>query len=387
MPASKLRIALFSGNYNCVRDGANQALNRLVGYAVRLGADVRVYAATNDSPAFPPEGQLISVNSLPIPGRSEYRVAMGIPAAVRRDIAAFNPNIFHVAAPDILGHRAISLARATKTALVASMHTRFETYPAYYGMGIFEGSLRAILRRFYSRCDLVLAPSEPVKDMMAADGMGRRFSIWSRGVDTNIFNPAQRDLAWRRSLGIADDELVIGYLGRLVLEKGIDDFSAAVRRLKADGTVHRVMVIGDGPARPTFENLLPGAVFVGFKSGQDLGRAVASIDVLLNPSTTEAFGNVMLEAQACGTPVVAARALGGLSLVKDGHSGFLIEPGNIAGYAQAITGYARDNSLFENHRRAALKQSEGFDWDRVNQSVIDTYLGLVKRNSCEAECL
>ncbi len=380
MSASKLRVALFSGNYNCVRDGANQALNRLVEYAGRCGADVRVYSATNDRPAFPPAGTLISIRSMPIPGRSEYRVALGIPAAIRREIAAFNPNLIHVAAPDILGHRAISLARATKTALVASMHTRFETYPAYYGMGFFEGPLRWILRRFYNRCDLVLAPSEPVKEMMSADNMGRTFGIWSRGVDTQIFNPKQRDLAWRRALGIADDELVIGYLGRLVLEKGIDDFAATVRKLREAGIVHRVMVIGDGPARPTFETLLPEAVFVGFQSGNELGRAVASIDVLLNPSTTEAFGNVMLEAQACGTPVVAARALGGLSLVKDGASGFLIEPGNIAEYARAIAHYAGNKPLFESHRLAATRQSEGFDWDRINQNVLDMYIALVRQN-------
>ncbi len=380
MPASKLRVALFSGNYNCVRDGANQALNRLVEYAGRIGADVRVYSATSDLPAFAPEGNLISVKSVPIPGRSEYRVAMGIPAAIRRDIAAFNPNIIHVAAPDILGHRAISLARATRTALVASMHTRFETYPAYYGVGFFEGPLRWILRRFYNRCDLVLAPSEPVKEMMRADGMGRRFGIWSRGVDTQIFNPQQRDLAWRHTLGVADDELVIGYLGRLVLEKGIDDFAATMRKLRDAGIAHRVMVIGDGPARSTFETLLPGAVFIGFQSGQSLGRAVASIDVLLNPSTTEAFGNVMLEAQASGTPVVAARALGGLSLVNDGVSGYLIEPGNIEGYARAITQYAKDRRLFESHCRAALKQSQGYDWDTINQEVIDAYVELVGQN-------
>src|SRR5215207_6636598 len=89
-----LRIALFSGNYNYVRDGANQSLNRLVGFLLRQGAQVRVYSPTVEHPAFAPTGDLVSVPSVPIPGRSEYRLAYSLSASVRRDIAEFNPNIF-----------------------------------------------------------------------------------------------------------------------------------------------------------------------------------------------------------------------------------------------------------------------------------------------------
>src|SRR3954469_10819570 len=79
-----LRIALFSGNYNCVRDGANRALNRLVAHLIRRGAAVRVYSPTNANPAFPPAGDLVSVPSFGIPGRAEYRVALGLPRSIRR---------------------------------------------------------------------------------------------------------------------------------------------------------------------------------------------------------------------------------------------------------------------------------------------------------------
>src|SRR5688572_14270541 len=105
-----LRVALFSGNYNYVRDGANQALNRLVGYLLRQGVKVRVYAPTVKEPAFPPTGDLVSIPAIPIPGRAEYRLPIAIPAAVKRDLAEFDPNIVHVASPDIVAHRAISWA-------------------------------------------------------------------------------------------------------------------------------------------------------------------------------------------------------------------------------------------------------------------------------------
>src|SRR3954463_5706296 len=94
--AAGLRVALFSGNYNCVRDGANRALNRLVAHLIARGAAVRVYSPTAPVPAFLPAGDLVSVPSVGIPSRSEYRVALGLPASIRRDIAAFAPTHFHV---------------------------------------------------------------------------------------------------------------------------------------------------------------------------------------------------------------------------------------------------------------------------------------------------
>ena len=159
MQTSDLRIALFSGNYNYVRDGANQALNRLVEYLLRQGASVRVYAPTVDEPAFEPQGDLVSVPSVPIPGRSEFRFPLGLPKSVRDDIAKFDPNIIHVASPDVSSHRAVSWARDRGVPILASVHTRFETYPRYYGLGFTEPWLEAILRRFYHRCDFIVSAS------------------------------------------------------------------------------------------------------------------------------------------------------------------------------------------------------------------------------------
>ena len=131
MQPSDLRIALFSGNYNYVRDGANQALNRLVGYLLRQGAQVRIYAPMVEEPAFEPTGEMVGVPSVPIPLRSEYRMPVALPAAVRRDLAKFDPNVVHIASPDVVAHRAVTWARRRNIPAVASSHTRFETYIAY----------------------------------------------------------------------------------------------------------------------------------------------------------------------------------------------------------------------------------------------------------------
>src|SRR6185503_308240 len=137
-----LRIALFSGNYNCVRDGANRALNRLVAHLLDRGAAVRVYSPTVRAPAFAPAGDLVSVPSLRIPGRSEYRIAMGLPAALRADVRAFAPTHVHVSCPDLLGTSAQALARSLGAPIVASMHSRFEAYPVHYGLDFLTPAIR-----------------------------------------------------------------------------------------------------------------------------------------------------------------------------------------------------------------------------------------------------
>lgn len=374
-----LRVALYSGNYNYVRDGANQALNRLVGYLLRQGAAVRVYAPTVKEPAFPPTGDLIGVPSIAFPGgRGEYRFSTGLLPKVRKDLTEFQPNVIHVAAPDVGGHRMVSWARERHLPILASVHTRFETYFRYYNMAWAEPGIEAIMRRFYRRCDALVAPSESMAQVLREQRMNFDVSIWSRGVDREIFHPGRRDLAWRQGLGIADDEVVVGFLGRLVMEKGLDVFSDTIDELRRGQVPHKILVIGEGPARGWFEARLPDAVFVGFQAGENLARAVASMNVLFNPSITETFGNVTLEAMACGLPVVAAAATGSESLVDDQTSGRLIRPGAIHQFAEAIKAYVADPGLRRRHGDAGEARAKEFSWDRINQAVADTYLRLIR---------
>ena len=384
MDTADLRIALFTGNYNYVRDGANQALNRLVGYLLRQGAAVRVYSPMVENPAFPPTGDLVGVPSIAFPGRGEYRLAMGLSAEVRRDLERFAPNVAHIASPDPTAHRAVTWARAQGLPILASVHTRFETYFRYYRMGWVEPVIEAILRRLYRRCDGLVAPSESMVDVLRQQGMHDDIGLWSRGVDREIFHAGRRDMAWRQSLGIADDEFVIGFLGRLVMEKGLDVFSDAIDELARRKVPHRVLVIGEGPARGWFAGRVPQAVFAGFQAGENLGRAVASMDVLFNPSITETFGNVTLEAMACGVPVVAAAATGSESLVADGVTGRLVPPGDAVRFADALAAYAADPALRAQHGGAGEARSKDFSWDRINQAVADTYLRLIAKRQAAA---
>jgi glycosyltransferase involved in cell wall biosynthesis len=340
---------------------------------------VRVYSPTTDTPALTPAGDLISTPSFPVPGWKEYRVPYRMSARVRRDLKAFAPNLVHLSSPDPLGHRALSWARAHHLPTVASVHTRFETYPRYYGLAFLEPLIESMLRRFYRRCDAIVAPSESMAQLLREQRMNYDVGIWTRGIDRDIFSPGRRDMAWRRAAGIADDVPAIGFIGRLVMEKGLDVFSDVIDQLSTRQVPHKVLVVGEGPARDWFQHRLPGAIFTGFQQGHDLGRAVASMDMLFNPSVTETFGNVTLEAMACGLPTVAARATGSESLLTDRVTGRLIRPGAIGAFADALQDYCDDPCLREQAGAAAQARAERNGWDQVNQALVDTYLRVIRQ--------
>ena len=376
MDVTDLRIALFSGNYNMTVDGANKALNRLAEYLMRRGAALRVYSPTIDKPAFEPQGDLVSLPSVPIPGRSEYRVPLGLDADTREDLAAFAPNMVHIASPDFSARAAVKWARERDIPVLASVHTRFETYPRYYRMGFLEPVVEAYLRGIYQKCDALVTPSQSMVDTLHDQRMHDDVTIWSRGVDRDIFDPSKRDPQWRQGLGLADEDVAIAFLGRLVMEKGLGMFADTMAELQARGVGHKVLVIGDGPARGWFEKALPDAIFAGFQTGANLGRALASADIFFNPSITETFGNVTLEAMASGLPVVAAGATGSASLVEDGETGALVAAGSPEGFADAIAPYCRDDALRHAHGAAGERASRVYSWDAINQAVVDTYLRL-----------
>jgi glycosyltransferase involved in cell wall biosynthesis len=370
---------MFSGNYNYVRDGANQALNRLVAYLLRQGAAVRIYSPTVNEPAFPANGDVVHIPAIPFPGRAEYRAPLMIPPSAKRDIRRFNPNIMHVASPEMLGHRAVTLAHKMNLPVIASVHTRFETYPRYYGLAFLEPLMLSALRRFYRRCDAIFAPSDSMAQLLREQRMNYDVGIWTRGIDREIFNPGRRDLGWRRSLGIEDDMPVIGFTGRLVMEKGLDVFSDTIDRLERRQVRHKVLVVGEGPAREWFEKRLPNGCFVGFQAGEDLGRAVASMDMLFNPSVTETFGNVTLEAMSVGIPVVAAIATGSLSLVSDGVTGRLVRAGASNAFADALAAYCYDPELRRKAGQAGMEVSLRYGWDEVNQELVNAYLRIIRQ--------
>ncbi|KKW93923.1 MULTISPECIES: glycosyltransferase family 4 protein [Sphingobium] len=374
-----LRVALFSGNYDCVRDGANQALNRLVAYLLdKVRAEVRIYSPTAPRKAFESVGDIRSVRSISIPGRPEYRVALGFPRATQQDFDGFAPDIVHLSAPDLLGRQAQKYALARGIPIVASLHTRFETYLDYYRLSFLRGPVDRYLDRFYGDCASILCPTLPI-----AREMGERFgtdrtAIWGRGIDPACFRPGLRDPALRTQLGYTAEDMVPLFFGRLVLEKGLGVFAEAVEAVRAQGLAVRPLIIGEGPARNWLAQRLPNATFMGHLTGAALGRAVASADMLINPSVTEAFGNVNLEAMASGLAVISADVPSASALIEDGRTGLLVPARNAAAYAAAAAALIR-----QPHRRAILgaaaaETAARHRWDDVLEDVVRSYAHVLR---------
>lgn len=379
-----MRIALFSGNYNYLREGANQALNRLADYLeARAGHQVRVYSPVTDIPAFEPAGTLIPVPSMRLPVRDEFQLALGLPTSIRRDVERFAPDIVHVSTPDILGTRAQTFAKQLSVPLVASLHTRFEAYPAYYGLGWLTPLVSAHLRRFYRRSDHVLAPTPAlVADMKALRGDDAA-SLWSRGIDQNRFRPGRRDMMWRRERGIADDEFVVLFFGRLVVEKGVGLFVEVLQALQRKQPGIRPLVVGAGRAADAFQ-ALTRPVLTGYLADDDLAVAVASADVMLNPSTTETFGNVVLEAMASGVAVVSADAPSARALITDGENGFLCSAADATTYAASVEALIASPSLRARIAAAAREISATYCWDAASSSVEGAYRRLQEHRNSRA---
>ena len=380
--APALRVALFSGNYNYVVDGPVLALNRLVARVESRGHAALVFAPTAKEAAFHHSGDLVSVPSVSLPGtRSEYRLGLGLNRQALSRLDHFAPTIVHIAAPDWLGLSALNYARKKKIPAVASFHTRFDTYPRYYGLRWLEGLITDYMRYFYGRCERVYAPSQSMVDELRRDRIGGDVRLWARGVDHSLFAPQRRDMGWRRSLGLADSEIVVAFVGRVVREKGIEIFASAVRKAAAANPNIRSLVVGEGPERRRFQDILPDAVFTGYLAGADLARAYASADIFLNPSVTETFGNVTLEAMASGVPAVCAEASGSQSLVDDGVTGRLIaNAADVDEFADALIILAADSAMRAQMASAARDNSAAFQWNAILDRLIADYEEILRRN-------
>jgi glycosyltransferase involved in cell wall biosynthesis len=379
----ELRVALFTGNYNYIKDGVALTLNRLVSFLESRGVPVLVFAPVAEKPAFEPAGELVPVPSIAIPTRPEYRIALGLSRAARQRLEAFRPTLVHIAVPDMAGLKALKLAERWNVPVVASYHTRYDTYLRFYGLRIFERLGQRYMRNFYNRVRRVYPPSESMADIIRREGQSQKVEIWARGVDSDLFSPARRDMAWRRTLGIADDEVAISYAGRLVKEKNTAVYMRVLNALTARGLKVRPLVIGDGPEMAVMRAGLRNGVFAGFLHGEELARAYASSDIFFFPSESETFGNVTLEAMASGLPAVNAIASGSNSLVEEGVTGHLVSARDEQGLAARLETLAVDAGLRRRMGDAARERALGYSWEKVLSGLLQSYREVLREAQAE----
>ncbi|MDN0196311.1 glycosyltransferase family 1 protein [Streptomyces sp. S.PNR 29] len=307
---------------------------------------------------------VVHVPSLPLPGYPQVRVALPS-RRLAATLIEHRADVVHLASPFVLGVRGMAAAARLGVPAVAVYQTDLAGYARTY-MGAGETAAWRRIRSVHSAADLTLAPSSAALHDLGAHGVPR-VKLWPRGVDTVRFRPDRRDEALRRELA-PDGELIVGYVGRLAPEKQVE-LLAGVCGL--DGV--RVVVVGDGPSRPGLEEALPGAVFLGRRTGDDLARIFASLDVFAHTGPFETFCQTVQEAMASGVPVVAPAAGGPLDLVAHGRTGLLVPPRDAAAVRDAVWALAADPGLRAAYGAAARTMVEGRTWAAVGDHLIGHY--------------
>ncbi|MBC2905154.1 glycosyltransferase family 4 protein [Streptomyces cupreus] len=307
---------------------------------------------------------VVHVPSLPLPGYPQVRVALPS-RRLASTLIEHNAEMVHLASPFVIGVRGMAAAARLGIPAVAVYQTDLAGYARTY-MGAGEAAAWRRIRSVHSAADLTLAPSSASLSDLEAHGVPR-VKLWPRGVDTVRFRPDLRDEALRRELA-PNGELIVGYVGRLAPEKHIELLAGACR---LEGV--RVVIVGDGPSRPNLEQALSGAVFLGRRTGDDLARIFASLDVFAHTGPFETFCQTVQEAMASGVPVVAPAVGGPLDLVAHGHTGLLFPAGDADAVREAVRALQADPAMRTAYGTAARAMVEGRTWAAVGDQLIGHY--------------
>jgi len=297
-------------------------------------------------------GGISTVAGMRLPGTFNYRLPLS-PRIWRSMLDALAPDLIEVGDAFHPAWCASTVARNRNIPLVAFFHSNLaQLVGRRFGAGI-ERAVMRYLRSVYARFDLVLAPSRLMCGYLAQLGVPRT-ALQPLGVDTQIFSPARRTLDLRRALQLPDDARLLVYAGRFSEEKNLAVLHEAMALL---GEPYHLLLVGGGrSARPSHNiTILPYR-----RDSLELANWLASADALVHAGSSETFGLVIIEAMACGRPVVGVRA-GAVPELVDERVGELAEPDDAASMAAAIRRlYERDLDALGTAARQRALQS--FTW-------------------------
>jgi phosphatidylinositol alpha 1,6-mannosyltransferase len=357
-------------------NGVVHSILRILDHLRERGDDVLVIAPAGDAAVGPEyvSGALVHrLPSMPMAGYSNVRVAFGAVPKVRRILKRFAPDVVHLASPFELGWRAVRAAHGLGIPTVAVYQTEVPSYAARYGVPFLENWAWERVEKIHLLANRTLAPSTFAVNQLRGHGVFD-VELWRRGVDTSRFTPAKRDDRWRASVagGATPQRKIIGYVGRLAAEKQVEDL-----RVLADLPNTQLVIVGDGPLRPTLEAQLPSAHFTGFRGGEDLARIMASFDLFVHPGEFETFCQTIQESMASGVPVVATGRGGPLDLVENSKTGWLYTPGSLnelRSYVQDLIGDDAKRAAFA---EAALRSVQGRTWSSICAELVGHYDDLI----------
>jgi glycosyltransferase involved in cell wall biosynthesis len=368
-----MRIAFFSETFLPKWDGVANTMCHLLEHLAKRGHESLMFAPIGapDQYAATP---IIGLPSFPCPFYADLKLVAPTPE-LGHQVLDFQPDIIHLVNPALMALAGLKRAQALNVPVLMSYHTDLPGYTRNYGISWLCEPAWTYFRWLHNQADLNVSPSRYTRDELLANGF-KRVEIWGRGVDTEQFNPAHRNQAMRERLsnGRPQDPLLL-YVGRLATEKSLE----ILRPVLDVVPEANLAFVGGGPLRAELEQLFTGknVHFTGYLQGRELAEAYAAADLFLFPSTSETFGNVVLEAMASGLPVLAANAGGPVDHVHAGRNGYLFPGGdsqNLATRIRWLLGDPDNLALLGAGARAYAKTQT---WESIHDSLLDKYEALV----------
>ncbi|WP_425390957.1 glycosyltransferase family 4 protein [Ekhidna sp.] len=364
MSVTKRKIALFADVLEENFDGVSVTLHKILRNAPQDRFEFLII--TPHPPLFPEKipFEIYTCKFLDLPfqkGQSGYR--LGIPGKeAKKKLDEFSPDLIHFTSPSLLGRFAIKYGKKHNIPVINIYHTHFPAYLKYYigkfGDFLFGRMIKRSVMWYYRKADLTLVPTKPIrKDLKKLGVPKKKMKVWGRAIETGSFHPDFRNESLF-DLVIPKDNKKVLFVSRLIKEKDMPAMVKIYKKLRKIDKSITMVVTGDGPKREWLEERMRKAVFTGKKTGEDLASIYASSDLFLFPSSSETFGNVVIEALASGLPVVSADAGGPSELVKHKQNGFLVKTGKTKEFVKRVVQILKDDLLHAEMSEAARKSIE-----------------------------
>jgi glycosyltransferase involved in cell wall biosynthesis len=370
-----MRVAIYAGMFKKNQDGATKTLYELVNSLLENNMEVGVWAFTL-TPQKRDGLQLFRIPSVPLPFYPEYKLS--IPnGAIKRQLDSFAPDVLHITVPDLVGIYLMRYARKRGIPVLTSYHTDFPSYLKSYHLGALYKPAWRFFKWFYNKSRLVLAPTVEMIEKLKNHGI-RNVKLWNRGIHLHHFSSQFRSTSLRRKWGAVNKKVIL-YCGRFVWYKDLRTFIETYDLFKQNRNQDVQFVLaGDGPIRDELESRMPDALFTGYLGVNQLAEVYASSDMLLFPSTTETFGNVVLEGLSSGIPAVVSDEGGCKEIVKQSNGGMIAKARDASDFYMCCKQLLENRSLYHQYRENGLVYALRQDWKRINNRVIREYHTIIE---------
>ena len=370
-----MRVAVVTESFLPNINGVTNSVLRVLEHLAASGDQALVIAPASEN--MPTEYAGHPVKAVPVIPTQNFLptgMPMGLPQKrIQHLLDGFSPDVIHLASPFALGSYANKMAKKLDIPTVSIYQTDLGGFAKQYGFGIAQSSLQKILYKIHSQTDRTLAPSTSACLDLHLAGVPEVY-LWRRGVNTELFNPSKRSATLRDTWKNGDQsKIIVGFVGRLAQEKRVSDLKA----LQSNPNI-QLVIVGDGPHRHKLEQQLPGALFLGFKSGEELAQIYASFDLFIHPGPNETFCQAVQEALASGIPSIVPRTGGPADLVAHGRTGYVIDIFDAAQLNQTVNLH-HERTDRKQMRIAARDSVSMRTWNRINNELKAHYQDVINQ--------